>query len=165
MHNPTQKRNPTQIYIYNYYKFANNHTIWLYAIPRGGILMQEVSEFGLEHFQKDLHDRIKDMIYNNSDFPEEFKEGATKDLFDWTYDVIYMSAIGEPLENLIELYEEKGIVVTLDDLEGIRSQHREDIVKMKVALQLFADELMERGLSSDEALRFVKDYRVDENVC
>ena len=123
--------------------------------------------FPLYYFGQDLYNRIKDLVYNNDHgkHSDEANEGVTSDLFNMTYYICYMSAINRSITDIYELYEERGILIPINFLIEIKSGYRKDISKMKAILQLTLDKLMEYGLSFDQALGFVTNYREGKYAC
>ena len=129
--------------------------------------MEKATIYDLEHFRVDLLNRAWKQVADNDqgEHNEEEKNGVTLDLFNVSYDVCYFSAIGKPLEDLSELYQEKGFGITLEALQEIQSKCREDIVRLKVILQLIVDNLVECGLNYIQANSFVTEFYPCENVC
>ncbi len=129
--------------------------------------MEKDTIYDLEHFRLDLLSRAWEQVHNTDqgEHSEESKNEVTLDLFNVTYDICYFAAIGKPLEELVELYKEKGFEVTLDVLEEIQMKSREDIVRLKVILQLVVDSLVEKGLNYKQATSFVTEFYPSENVC
>jgi len=129
--------------------------------------VEETMIFDLEHFRQDLFNRAKEQVYNAVDevHTKEAKDGVSLELFNVMYDICYVSAINKPLEDLIDLYIEKGFEVTLDVLQEIQTKCRKDISKMRALLQITIDNLMESGLDSVQALESITNYRVSENAC
>ena len=109
-------------------------------------------DYSLEEFRKDFFEEVK------ANFPEYGTEELDS-IYRLAYDVCYCTAAQRDLSELLEHCREKGLKADMKYLELIRDSNLANIDMLKAIFARKVSEFMDEGLSSEDALKKLDEYR------